>query len=48
MQMGGRDREPSQMGRKEMVRQREGSKGGVGSADDGEFCVGGGDPTGGS
>lgn len=44
MQMGRRTEEPSQMGWKEMARQREGRVGGAGSTDDAEFCVGGGGP----
>ena len=44
MQMGRRDREPSQMGWKELARQRAGRVGGVGSRDDAELCVGGGRP----
>ena len=42
--MGRRDREPSQMGWKELARQRAGRVGGVGSRDDAELCVGGGRP----
>ena len=40
VQMGRRDGESSQMGWKELARQRAGRVGGVGSRDDAELCVG--------